>query len=134
MNVHAGAPSAIELSGAVTEQLRGYLVARRAEANYIGTPYDGLIGVLEDFVLRGGKRLRPAFAYWGYRAVTAAPDDPVDEQTLLMFSALELLHACLPTDADGSGGSGPISAPRFSAVSTSTSSRSPVARNRSSQP
>ena len=82
------------MSGAVTEQLRGYLAARRAEANYIGTPYDGLIGVLEDFVLRGGKRLRPAFAYWGYRAVTAAPDDPVDEQTLLMFSALELLHAC----------------------------------------
>lgn len=82
------------MSGAITEQLREYLAARRAEAGYIGTAYDGLIGVLEDFVLRGGKRLRPAFAYWGYRAVTAGPDDPVDEQTLLLFSALELLHAC----------------------------------------
>jgi hypothetical protein len=74
--------------------LREYLAARRTEAGYIGTAYDGLIGVLEDFVVRGGKRLRPAFAYWGYRAVTAGPDDPVDEQTLLLFSALELLHAC----------------------------------------
>jgi geranylgeranyl diphosphate synthase type I len=82
------------LSGAVTEQLREYLAARRTDAAYIGTAYDGLIGVLEDFVLRGGKRLRPAFAYWGYRAVTAGPEDPVDEQTLLLFSALELLHAC----------------------------------------
>jgi len=43
-------------------------------------------------VLRGGKRLRPAFAYWGYRAV--APNGDVDQNVLLLFSALELLHAC----------------------------------------
>lgn len=45
-------------------------------------------------MLRGGKRVRPAFAYWGYRAVTESPDTPVDDDTLLLFSALELLHAC----------------------------------------
>lgn len=78
----------------MTEQLRDYLAARRAEAAYIGEDYDGLIGVLEEFVLRGGKRLRPAFAYWGYRAVTADPDEPVAEGVLRLFSALELLHAC----------------------------------------
>jgi geranylgeranyl diphosphate synthase, type I len=49
---------------------------------------------MEDFVLRGGKRLRPAFAYWGYRAVTAEPDAQVEDGALLLFSALELLHAC----------------------------------------
>ena len=87
-------PSALELAGAVTDELRRYLAERRAEAAYIGTEYDGLIGVLEDFVLRGGKRLRPAFAYWGYRAVTPSPDDRVDEEILRLFSALELLHAC----------------------------------------
>ncbi len=53
-----------------------------------------MVSALEDFVLRGGKRLRPAFAYWGYRAVTPGPDDPVDDQALRLFSALELLHAC----------------------------------------
>lgn len=44
--------------------------------------------------MRGGKRMRPAFAYWGYRAVTPDPADPVSDETLLLFSALEMLHAC----------------------------------------
>jgi geranylgeranyl diphosphate synthase type I len=82
------------LAGAVTEQLRVYLAGRRTEAAYIGEDYGGMITVLEDFVLRGGKRLRPAFAYWGYRAVTPNPGDPVDDRALRLFSALELLHAC----------------------------------------
>ena len=38
--------------------------------------------------------MRPAFAYWGYRAVTAEPEAPVGNDALLLFSALELLHAC----------------------------------------
>ncbi len=88
------APSAAALVGAVTDQLRNYLTLRRAEAAYIGTDYDGLIATLEDFVLRGGKRLRPAFAYWGYRAVTPGAEDDVDDGMLRLFSALELLHAC----------------------------------------
>jgi geranylgeranyl diphosphate synthase type I len=94
LSVEAAAPSAVQLAGAVTDQLRGYLAGRRADAAYIGTDYDGLIAALEDFVLRGGKRVRPAFAYWGYRAVTAEPDASVDDGILLLFSALELLHAC----------------------------------------
>lgn len=77
------------MTGAITEQLRRYLHDRRAETAYIGDDYSGLIAALEEFVLNGGKRLRPAFAYWGWRAVaTEAPDD----QALLLFSALELLH------------------------------------------
>lgn len=88
------APSAAELASAVTEQLRVYLSDRRAGASYIGSDYDGLIAVLENFVLSGGKRLRPAFAYWGYRAVTPGPDDAVGDEILRLFAALELLHAC----------------------------------------
>ena len=91
---YSSGPSAGELADAVTGQLRRYLAGRRGEARYIGVDYDALIGVLEDFVLRGGKRLRPAFAYWGYRAVTPGPDDPVEDSALQLFSALELLHAC----------------------------------------
>jgi geranylgeranyl diphosphate synthase type I len=82
------------LTGAITERLRRYLHDRRAQTAYIsseGGDYDALIGVLEDFVLGGGKRLRPAFAYWGWRAVATAEPDP---EVLLLFSALELLHAC----------------------------------------
>ena len=44
----------------------------------------------EAFVLDGGKRLRPQFCYWGYRA-TAAGDS---EDIIRAAAALELLQAC----------------------------------------
>jgi geranylgeranyl diphosphate synthase type I len=85
------AAATVELTGAVTDRLRRYLHDRRTETAYIGTDYGDLIAALEDFVLSGGKRMRPAFAYWGWRAVATAEPDP---EVLLLFSALELLHAC----------------------------------------
>lgn len=85
------APSAAALAGAVTEQLRSYLHIRRTDTAYIGEDYERLIAGLEEFVLGGGKRLRPAFAYWGWRAITGRD---ADDGELLLFSALELLHAC----------------------------------------
>lgn len=94
LSVEAAAPSAIELASAVTEQLRSYLRDRRAGAAHIGADYDGLIAGLEEFVLGGGKRLRPAFAFWGWRAVAVDPDDATRSEVLRLFSALELLHAC----------------------------------------
>ncbi|MBB2992552.1 geranylgeranyl diphosphate synthase type I [Mycolicibacterium iranicum] len=87
----ASAPSAVELAAAVTEQLRDYLGERRRDAAYIGTDYAVLTEAVEEFVLRGGKRLRPAFAYWGWRAVAGTEPGP---EVLRLFSALELLHAC----------------------------------------
>ena len=87
----ATAPSAVELAAAVTEQLRDYLQERRRDAAYIGADYAVLTEAVEEFVLRGGKRLRPAFAYWGWRAVAGTEPEP---HVLRLFSALELLHAC----------------------------------------
>ncbi|WIM90220.1 polyprenyl synthetase family protein [Candidatus Mycobacterium wuenschmannii] len=78
------------MADAVTDQLRRYLRERRTASAHIGSDYDGLTAGLEDFVLGGGKRLRPAFAYWGWRAVTT---DDADDEALLLFAALELLHA-----------------------------------------
>ncbi|GFG69831.1 bifunctional (2E,6E)-farnesyl/geranyl diphosphate synthase [Mycolicibacter senuensis] len=75
----------------MTEQLRSYLRTRRIDTAYMGEDYQSLITGLEEFVLSGGKRLRPAFAYWGWRAITGR--DALDDE-LLLFSALELLHAC----------------------------------------
>jgi geranylgeranyl diphosphate synthase, type I len=84
------AAATVKLADAVTDQLRRYLHDRRRASAYIGSDYDGLIAGLEEFVLSGGKRLRPAFAYWGWRAVSSKDSDA---QMLLLFSALELLHA-----------------------------------------
>src|SRR6201997_2570531 len=94
MSVETAAPSAVQLAGAVTEQRRDYMSERRRDSAYIGAEYSALTSALEEFVLRGGKRLRPAFAYWGWRAVADADRDPVDPSMLRLFSALELLHAC----------------------------------------
>lgn len=74
----------------MTEQLRRYLHDRRSESGYLGAEFDALTDWLEDFVVNGGKRLRPVFAYWGWDAVA---DEAPDPDVLLLFSALELLHA-----------------------------------------
>ncbi|BBY09083.1 bifunctional (2E,6E)-farnesyl/geranyl diphosphate synthase [Mycobacterium noviomagense] len=74
----------------ITEQLRRYLHDRRTQAAHISADYDALIARLEEFVLIGGKRLRPVFAYWGWRAIST---EEADAHVLLLFSALELLHA-----------------------------------------
>jgi geranylgeranyl diphosphate synthase, type I len=79
------------LASAVTEQLRGYLSERRRDCAYMGADYGELTAALEEFVLRGGKRLRPAFAYWGWRAVGSTEPGP---DALRLFAALELLQAC----------------------------------------
>ncbi|MUL65353.1 geranylgeranyl pyrophosphate synthase [Mycobacterium sp. CBMA 234] len=91
LSVDAAGPSAGELANAITDQLRDYLAERRRDSAYIGDAYAELTGALEEFVLRGGKRVRPAFAYWGWRAVA---DRPADTGALRLFSALELLQAC----------------------------------------
>ncbi|MEU4563543.1 polyprenyl synthetase family protein [Actinoplanes sp. NPDC023936] len=51
-------------------------------------PHD-VLGVLRRFVLAGGKRLRPAFCYWGWRGA-GAPDA---DEVIVAAAALELFHA-----------------------------------------
>ncbi|CAM2851729.1 geranylgeranyl pyrophosphate synthase [Mycobacterium intermedium] len=81
------------MASAITDQLRRYLHERRGEAAYVefpgGSDFAAVTAWLADFALNRGKRLRPVFAYWGWRAV--APQEP-DADVLLLFSALELLH------------------------------------------
>ncbi|HZR13143.1 MAG TPA: polyprenyl synthetase family protein [Acidimicrobiia bacterium] len=46
--------------------------------------------VLRDFVLTGGKRLRPAFCHWGHVGAGGDPDDP---DAVTAGAGFELLHA-----------------------------------------
>ncbi|MEE4023190.1 polyprenyl synthetase family protein [Gordonia sp. PKS22-38] len=56
--------------------------------------------VLREFVLSGGKRVRPVFAYAGWMAgrsstdTVVAPDGPDDADALRVAAALELVQAC----------------------------------------
>jgi hypothetical protein len=56
-------------------------------------------------VLGPGKRLRPAFVYWGYRAAGGEPGSPGAERAIGVGCAVELLHACALTCDDVMDGS-----------------------------
>ncbi|GLU46973.1 polyprenyl synthetase family protein [Nocardiopsis ansamitocini] len=49
---------------------------------------------LTEFVTRGGKRLRPLFAWWGWRAGGGNSIGPAVDPVLRAVSALELIQAC----------------------------------------
>ncbi|HEU4481019.1 MAG TPA: polyprenyl synthetase family protein, partial [Actinomycetota bacterium] len=57
-------PPLDELTGLVDEELRGFLEERK-EGLPDGAP---LLDEIGRVLAAGGKRLRPAFCYWGYRA------------------------------------------------------------------
>ncbi len=73
----------------VDKALAVYLADRRAWMAAVDPALTPLADAVEAFVLRGGKRLRPAFAYWGYRGAGGADTDAV----IAAISALELVQA-----------------------------------------
>lgn len=79
-----------DLVSAVEATLSDFLTGQIAALESVD-PALGYFGrTTRDLVLAGGKRLRPTFAYWGWRGIVG-PDDPV-EQVLPALSALELMH------------------------------------------
>jgi geranylgeranyl diphosphate synthase, type I len=81
---HSYRPTLDELRRAVDEDLESFLTRRAREL-----PENGrLIEELWRMISAGGKRLRPAFCYWGYRAGGGAHDDRI----VRVASSLELLH------------------------------------------
>ncbi|GAA1342068.1 polyprenyl synthetase family protein [Saccharothrix algeriensis] len=57
-------------------------------------PAADLVAELSALVLSGGKRLRPTFAWWGWRAAGGESRGPRAEAVLRALIALELLQAC----------------------------------------
>ena len=60
-------PTDRELAGGIEAALAVYLEARTAEASAIDPHYAAAADELSDFVLGGGKRIRPTSAWWGWR-------------------------------------------------------------------
>jgi geranylgeranyl diphosphate synthase, type I len=79
-----------ELSSRVTDALAAFLDRAEPVLTRIGPELVPAAAATREFVLAGGKRLRPAFCYWGWRG-TGAPDG---EEILTAAASLELLHAC----------------------------------------
>src|SRR5881628_964697 len=78
----------VVLTDRIDDVLAAFLAVRRQELEWIDPratePIDEVIGLFE----AGGKRIRPAFCYWGYRAAGGADGEPI----LRAAAALELLH------------------------------------------
>ena len=61
---------------------------------FLGPDAGPVTDALTRFALEGGKRLRPAFVYWGYRGAGGAPAGPQAEAAIRAACSVELLHIC----------------------------------------
>ena len=75
-------------SGAVAE----FLALRGADAAAIDPAFAQATDVLSEFVTSGGKRIRPTFAWWGWRGAGGDGDGPDAPAVMRAASALELLQ------------------------------------------
>jgi geranylgeranyl diphosphate synthase type I len=83
-----------ELSARVHRELATFLAGKRAEAEQLDPRFATAVEALSDFVLGGGKRLRPTFAWWGWRGAGGSPDGSQAAAVLRAVSSLELIQAC----------------------------------------
>ena len=86
----AGSATTGGLTDAIEGTLADFLAAQIAGLDALDPALGGFARTTRDLVLAGGKRLRPTFAYWGWRAV-GRPGAPLDE-VLPALAALELMH------------------------------------------
>lgn len=77
------------LRGRVQNALDEFVAQNRALMSSVSEDTLSLVDSLQG-LLAGGKRLRPAFAYWGYRAAGGADSDAV----IRACASLEFLQAC----------------------------------------
>lgn len=78
----------------VHRELATFLRAKRDGAAQIDPHFVAAVDSLSRFVLGGGKRLRPTFAWWGWRGAGGSPVDPQANAVLRAVSSLELIQAC----------------------------------------
>ncbi|MFC9789990.1 polyprenyl synthetase family protein [Rhodococcus sp. NPDC127528] len=79
---------------AVESALREFFAGRRGLTDAVGGTFTDAVTALESFVLRGGKRVRPAFAWTGWLGAGGDPTGTDADAVLRACSALELVQAC----------------------------------------
>jgi geranylgeranyl diphosphate synthase type I len=82
--------SAPPLADLVEHELAAFLAAESSALVALDPALEPLASAVRDAVLGGGKRIRPVFAYWGWRA--GGGGEPL-EAVVPALAALELLHA-----------------------------------------
>ncbi len=87
-------PIDVALPTHVEEALTTYLASRRASGEAMDPSFASAVDALSGFVLGGGKRIRPTYAWWGWRAAGGDPDGELAGEVLTAVSSLELIQAC----------------------------------------
>ncbi|WP_328825300.1 polyprenyl synthetase family protein [Tomitella gaofuii] len=82
------------MRGAVDAALRDFFASRRTVVAGVGTEFAEAADLLEEFVLRGGKRMRPLFAWTGWLCAGGPATGDSADAMLRACSALELVQAC----------------------------------------
>ncbi|MGN0101971.1 MAG: polyprenyl synthetase family protein [Dietzia sp.] len=77
----------------VLAALRRHIDGRRTVVSSVDERVDRLAGLLSDFVMDGGKRMRPRFALAGW-AASRPEAAPAPDEVVAACAALELIQAC----------------------------------------
>jgi geranylgeranyl diphosphate synthase type I len=88
--VHTAPQSLLDVASRVDKRLESLLAVERERWARVDADLVPPIDEIARLVLAGGKRLRPAFCFWGF---VGAGGDPTDELVIDAGAALELLHA-----------------------------------------
>ena len=86
----ADEPISEEFREQITATLTAFISQRQLALAALGDDLDPLF-VTASHYLTGGKRLRPAFAYWGWRSAGGKPDKT--DAIVSAAAAIELVHA-----------------------------------------
>jgi geranylgeranyl diphosphate synthase type I len=92
--VEAVEPFDDRLLDVLQDELTEYLAIRTAATAGIDPVFAEATEELAAFVLTGGKRVRPTFAWWGWRGAGGAPDTAEAASVVRAIGALELIQAC----------------------------------------
>jgi geranylgeranyl diphosphate synthase type I len=92
--VPASPLDAEDLRARVDRALAALLAQELSALGFLGDDAGPVTDALTRFALAGGKRLRPAFVYWGYRGAGGAAGGPEAEATVKAACSVELLHVC----------------------------------------
>jgi geranylgeranyl diphosphate synthase type I len=86
----SGSPRLKELGANVEQRIEALLAVEQDRWAALDPALVDPLEALRRFVQAGGKRLRPAFCFWGF---AAAGGDPADPRVIDVGAAYELLHA-----------------------------------------
>jgi geranylgeranyl diphosphate synthase type I len=98
----AGSPlDAEDLRVRVHKALEDFCSRQAARLEQVTPECSPLVEAVADLI-RGGKRLRPAFCYWGWRGAGGADSEPIVQAAaaLELFQAAALIHDDVMDDSD----------------------------------